>query len=477
MIQASASESIERSESFEPSLPEEKSFLGQKEIYVNLNSSLIDEASSSDQYPVAEYTGNNNGIEGDVKRKKTRTRRKSSRVWDHFEVIESNSKTGYNVACRYCDWRIQYSRQSGTSGCNKHAVSTTCPYFSKHPGLGNETNERLTDNLSTTPPAGELFRGSNKFAKLTHISESRGDGGEGYVRVAAIQMPCSRDKQQNILKAVSLVRNAAEQGAQVILLPELFEGVYFCQEQSSQYRSWAHEVNLTGESLNTSVNAEASASTSNEANVTIEENAMYPHTYGSAFIDTFVELAKELHVVLPLSFFEQSNNVYYNSVLMIDANGICLGKYRKSHIPDGPGYQEKFYFSPGDTGFKVFNTTYGKIGVGICWDQWFPEAARAMALQGAEMILYPTAIGSEPQDPTYDSSAHWERTMVGHSAANMIPVVAANRVGIEIFSKSSITFYGEMFLIVMTRVLPAITRCTYCMCQALASSRTIMVRF
>ena len=154
-----------------------------------------------------------------------------------------------------------------------------------------------------------------------------------------------------------------------------------------------------------------------------------------------------LFAVIPISFFERSNNAYYNSVVVVDADGSRLGIYRKTHIPDGPGYQEKFYFTPGDTGFTVFQTSaYGKIGVGICWDQWFPETARALALSGAEIIFYPTAIGSEPENPGFDSSQHWERCMVGHSACNMVPVVVSNRIGVESFEKSSITFYGSSFI-------------------------------
>jgi N-carbamoylputrescine amidase len=165
----------------------------------------------------------------------------------------------------------------------------------------------------------------------------------------------------------------------------------------------------------------------------------------SVLIKEFSQLAKELKVVLPISFFEKYNNAYYNSVVVIDADGSILGLYRKSHIPDGPGYQEKFYFTPGDTGFKVFHSMYGKIGCAICWDQWFPECARAMALQGADFLFYPTAIGSEPGNPSYSSAGHWERTMVGHSAANMVPVIASNRIGTETFSESEITFYGKYF--------------------------------
>ncbi len=166
----------------------------------------------------------------------------------------------------------------------------------------------------------------------------------------------------------------------------------------------------------------------------------------SEIVKRFTNLARELEIVLPISFFEKSNNAFYNSVVVIDSDGRNLGKYRKTHIPDGPGYQEKFYFTPGDTGFTVFSTSIGKIGVGICWDQWFPETARALALQGAEVILYPTAIGSEPENPEYDSSAHWERCMVGHSACNMVPVIASNRIGTETFEKSSITFYGNSLI-------------------------------
>jgi N-carbamoylputrescine amidase len=162
----------------------------------------------------------------------------------------------------------------------------------------------------------------------------------------------------------------------------------------------------------------------------------------SILVKEFSEMARELQVVLPISYFERYNNAYYNSIVIIDADGSTLGVYRKSHIPDGPGYQEKFYFTPGDTGFKVFSTRYGKIGVAICWDQWFPEAARSMVLQGAEILLYPTAIGSEPEATGYSSCAHWQAAMIGHSAANMVPVVASNRIGKEVFEKSEITFYG-----------------------------------
>uniref|UniRef100_A0A6V3CGA1 CN hydrolase domain-containing protein n=1 Tax=Heterosigma akashiwo TaxID=2829 RepID=A0A6V3CGA1_HETAK len=229
------------------------------------------------------------------------------------------------------------------------------------------------------------------------------------VKVAATQIACSDDYDANLAQAEELVREAASKGANIILLQELFAGLYFCQEQT-------------------------------QANFKHAEPADGP------IVQKFSALAAELGVVLPISFFEKANNAYYNSLVVIDADGSVLDLYRKSHIPDGPGYQEKFYFSPGDTGFKVWETQFGKIGVAICWDQWFPEAARSMVLQGAEILFYPTAIGSEPQDPTINSRDHWQRTMQGHSAANIVPVVASNRVGREEFPGSSITFYGSSFI-------------------------------
>ena len=240
------------------------------------------------------------------------------------------------------------------------------------------------------------------------------------VRVAAIQMACSKSLEANIATAERLVRQAAsgEHGAHIVLLPELFLDEYFCKNQSATH-------------FETALDARP------------EHNAPLRH---------FMALARELHVVLPFSFFEKANNVYYNSVAMIDADGSVRGLYRKSHIPDGPGYQEKFYFSVGDTGFEVFETAFGTVGVGICWDQWFPEAARIMALKGADVLLYPTAIGSEPQDASLDSQGHWTRVMQGHSAANLVPVVAANRVGIERspaapgIAECTTTFYGSSFI-------------------------------
>jgi N-carbamoylputrescine amidase len=220
----------------------------------------------------------------------------------------------------------------------------------------------------------------------------------------------SDDVDHNVETAERLVREAVARGAQIVLIPELFEGVYFCKDQLATELSRARPI--------------------------AENNT----------VRYFRNVAAELNVVLPISVYERAGNALFNSVVVIDADGSPLGVYRKSHIPDGPGYSEKFYFSPGDTGFKVWNTAHGKIGVGICWDQWFPEAARAMALQGAEVLLYPTAIGSEPPDPTWDSSGHWQRVMQGHAGANLVPVVAANRFGEERGTHTTVTFYGSSFI-------------------------------
>lgn len=230
------------------------------------------------------------------------------------------------------------------------------------------------------------------------------------VKVAATQMSCSDNIDENIKKADRLVKQAAKDGAQIILLQELFETQYFCQKEKPCFYSLAKEV---------------------------EANKAVIH---------FQKVASELNVVLPVSFYEKKNNARYNSIACIDADGSILGIYRKSHIPDGPGYEEKYYFNPGDTGFKVWNTKYAKIGVGICWDQWYPEAARCMALMGAELLLYPTAIGSEPESPEVDSKDHWQRCMMGHSACNLVPVIASNRVGTEIIDGSEINFYGSSFI-------------------------------
>ena len=230
------------------------------------------------------------------------------------------------------------------------------------------------------------------------------------VTLAATQMTCSKNNTENIDKAESIIRKAAEMGAQIILIQELFESTYFCMDQKDELFQLSKPF---------------------ENHPTIERMA---------------KLASELKVVLPISFFEKANRAHYNAIAVINANGEILGKYRKSHIPDGPGYQEKFYFNPGDTGFKVWDTAYAKIGIGICWDQWFPEVARIMALKGAEVLLYPTAIGGEPEDDGFDSSDMWQRAMIGHSAANQIPVVASNRIGTEQGQDISNYFYGRSFI-------------------------------
>lgn len=237
------------------------------------------------------------------------------------------------------------------------------------------------------------------------------------VTVAAVQMACTPDAEENRCTAEKMVRDAAASGAQIILLPELFETPYFCQER--RYASY-------------------------DLATTPAENPA---------IQRLRKVAKELGVVLPVSFYERAGTALYNSIAIIDADGTVLGIYRKTHIPDDHFYQEKFYFTPGDTGFRVWNTRYAKIGVGICWDQWFPEAARCMALQGAELLFYPTAIGSEPILEV-DSAPHWQRCMQGHSAANLMPVIAANRIGMETIQpdeenqqqSSSLCFYGTSFL-------------------------------
>lgn len=229
------------------------------------------------------------------------------------------------------------------------------------------------------------------------------------VKVAATQMSCSWNAKETLDKAERLVRTAAKEGANIILLQELFETPYFCQQEKYEY------LNLA---------------------TSLEDNAA---------VKRFKEVAKELKVVLPISFFERAGNTTFNTVAVIDADGTVLGTYRKTHIPDGHCYEEKFYFSPGDTGFKVWETQYGTIGMGICWDQWFPESARCMALLGAEILFYPTAIGSEPI-LNLDSQPHWQRCMQGHAAANIMPLVASNRIGTETDEPTSMTFYGTSFI-------------------------------
>ena len=231
-------------------------------------------------------------------------------------------------------------------------------------------------------------------------------------RIAIVQMSMSSDPARNVRDAVSFIRDAASRGAKIILLPELFSSLYFCQVEREEYFSWAE---------------------------TLE---------GHSFLPTFQNLARDLGVVLPVSFFERAGQAYFNSLAMFDASGALLGCYRKSHIPDGPGYEEKYYFNPGDTGFRVWSTQFGKIGVGICWDQWFPECARIMALKGADLLLYPTAIGSEPQDQvaTPNTPDMWRRAMVGHAVVNSCYVAAANRVGQESIAEHSCHFYGHSFI-------------------------------
>ncbi|HGS5702956.1 TPA: N-carbamoylputrescine amidase [Vibrio parahaemolyticus] len=230
------------------------------------------------------------------------------------------------------------------------------------------------------------------------------------VKFAALQLTKSWDLEENLAKAKKAIREAAQNGANVILPQELFAAPYFCKKQEAKYFELAEE------------------------------------TANSHLIQEMSALAKELGVVIPVSYFEKAGNTFFNSLVMIDADGTVLDNYRKSHIPDGPGYSEKYYFSPGDTGFKVWQTKFGKFGAGIGWDQWFPELARSLALHGAEAIFYPTAIGSEPQDPTLDSRDHWQRTMQGHSAANLVPVIASNRVGTEVDDGIETTFYGSSFI-------------------------------
>jgi N-carbamoylputrescine amidase len=230
------------------------------------------------------------------------------------------------------------------------------------------------------------------------------------ITFAATQMACSPDKGHNIANAERLVRQAAADGANIILLQELFETPYFCQDEDQAFFALAEPIS---------------------------RNAALAH---------FAPIARELGVVLPISLFERAGQNYFNSLVVLDADGTQRGLYRKTHIPDAPGYSEKFFFSPGDTGFKVFDTAYARIGVGICWDQWFPETSRSLALMGAEALLFPTAIGTEPTTPEWDSAGHWQRTMQGQAGANIMPLIAANRIGTEPGRNSAMTFYGSSFI-------------------------------
>ncbi len=228
--------------------------------------------------------------------------------------------------------------------------------------------------------------------------------------VAAVQMHCGKDSTDNLQRAEQHVRTAAAAGARLVLLPELFASEYFCKQQQPEYFALAAPL------------------------------AEHP------VLALMQPLAAELQVVLPVSLFERDDQCYFNSVAIIDADGSLLGSYRKAHIPDGPGYQEKYYFTPGRQPFPVWQTRYLKLGVAICWDQWFPETARIMALQGAELLCYPTAIGSEPAEPDIDSRPHWQAVMCGHAGANMTPLMAVNRIGTETDNGISIDFYGHSFI-------------------------------
>jgi len=231
------------------------------------------------------------------------------------------------------------------------------------------------------------------------------------IKIGTSQFSCIKDNvKQNINKSLDLASQAVSQKVNVFLLQELFQTQYFCSTQNSKFFDLA---------------------------ISFPDNEIF---------EVFSNFCKHHKIVIPISFFEKYGQNYFNSLVLIDSNGKLSDIYRKSHIPDGPGYNEKFYFTPGNTGFKVFNTEYGKIGCGICWDQWFPECARSMTLMGADILLYPTAIGSEPQDPNINSKLHWQNVMIGHSAANQIPVIASNRIGIETEQDISLTFYGSSFI-------------------------------
>ena len=229
------------------------------------------------------------------------------------------------------------------------------------------------------------------------------------VKIAAVQMSMSENKSMNVEKAEKLTREAAGNGANIILLPELFEGLYFCKDMDTKYFSWAQE------------------------------------RVGNPLLKRFSDLARELCAIILVSYFEKSGDEYFNSLVVMDSDGRELENYRKTHIPDGPGYEEKFYFKPGDTGFKVWDTAYGRIGAGICWDQWFCETARALTLMGASVIFYPTAIGSEPEIHV-DSKDHWQRVQMGHASTNIVPVIAANRYGKEDGESCSLNFFGSSFM-------------------------------
>jgi len=320
------------------------------------------------------------------------------------------------------------------------------PSYSYYPKRLLESFRELKSNEEKEPRAasfsteiGETTSSSERETNNSSINSSSSSS-NGKFMVAAVQLTAGGLADSSVMgfleRAKEAVKIAAEEKkADLVLLPELFLGPYFCQSQESCLLNLAMEI-TDGDTQTTESDDDVGGGGFN------------------FLIQTMRVLAKKYGVVLPVSLFERKNNALYNTIVMIDADGSVLPKtYRKSHIPDGSGYQEKFYFSPGDTGFRVWKTRIGKVGVAICWDQWFPEAARAMAIMGADVILYPTAIGSEPQDPTIDSSDHWQRVMQGHAAANMVPVVASNRYGTEILLRKDgiteqqrITFYGRSFI-------------------------------
>jgi N-carbamoylputrescine amidase len=258
--------------------------------------------------------------------------------------------------------------------------------------------------------AGGVALDTGKIAELAWLSTESRKEAPMHVTLACTQMACSSEIEANLARAEALVHRAADAGAQIVLLQELFETPYFCIEQENRHFDLARPM------------------------------------AGHPTLARFQKLARERALVLPVSFFERAGLAHYNAVAVIDADGAIVGHYRKSHIPDFPGYQEKFYFSPGDTGFVAIDTRYARIGVGICWDQWFPEAARAMVLKGAELLLYPTAIGGEIYAPELDSKDHWQTVMRGHAAANVVPVVASNRIGTERGKGVALTFYGSSFI-------------------------------
>mmetsp|Transcript_18974 Transcript_18974/g.26709 ORF Transcript_18974/g.26709 Transcript_18974/m.26709 type:complete len:481 (+) Transcript_18974:133-1575(+) len=367
-----------------------------------------------------------------------------------------------------------------TRGIVVHATSTTSTEIMKeeeveyryHPSQYVSSYQSLREEVMTTAaaaleqePDDECINGRNRNNNNNNI-HYYSKGRNNNITVAAVQMQSlpskthaqgsggdgSRTNNNDAMNFLyraeqAVIQAVTEHNATLVLLQELFLGPYFCQSQNAELFALA-EKDIAA------LQEEKEKRNDNENKACGRDNTMVEHpSPKNPIISRLSKLARKYNVILPISIFERKNNAYFNSVVMIDSDGSILGTYRKSHIPDGTGYQEKFYFSPGDTGFKVFHTRMGVVvGVGICWDQWFPEAARSMALMGADLLLYPTAIGTEPQDPTLDSADHWQRTMQGHAAANMVPVVASNRIGTEILlddngeEKQRIRFYGRSFI-------------------------------